>query len=118
MPMPLTIHNVIHYSEDYIEVYNFLSFRSALNKMYNICLGLYRSIKSYNQMHNTTDDLDHCFLDWFHGQQWKDEYFEYEYFIELDEVEASSIAESLCAFIAEYTDWRERLHITYGEIKG
>ena len=116
--MPLTIHNVVHYSEDYIEVYNFISFRSALNKMYWLGLDLYKSIQSYNHMHNSTDELENYFLDWFHGHIWKEEYFNYDHFVQLDEVEASAVAESLCAFIAEYTDYRERLHITYGEIKG
>ena len=116
--MPLTIHNVVHYSEDYIEVYNFISFRSALNKMYWLGLDLYKSIQSYNHMHNSTDELENYFLDWFQGQIWKEEYFNYDHFVQLDEVEASAVAESLCAFIAEYTDYRERLHITYGDIKG
>jgi hypothetical protein len=69
-------------------------------------------------MHNSTDELENYFLDWFHGHIWKEEYFNYDHFVQLDEVEASAVAESLCAFIAEYTDYRERLHITYGDIKG
>jgi hypothetical protein len=69
-------------------------------------------------MHNSYDDLEHYFLDWFHGHIWKEEYFNYDCFVQLDEVEASTVAEALCAFIAEYTDYRERLHITYGDIKG